>query len=206
MKGIKDMNRMQFRAPTEYYCESLAPIDEQICAVLAKRREISQNNPGFPYLDMISAWCHRYELNEELMRSIFASLYFEHRFFPQIEPKGFIGFVPVLKSVEMEEALFTITHIKKYKNASMVYVEAEADLDEKNARFERTHFELFISKEYVCRPNGGCGSNKGIQRSFVVIPPLPDDVNELEFRITVKPHEAVPVTQPIQRELTVTIK
>lgn len=200
------MMRKQFRAPTEHYCEALAPIDEQICAMLAQRKEISQNNPGFPHPDMISAWCHRYGLNEELMRSIFASLYYEHRFFPQIEPEGFIKFVPVLKSMEINGVLFAITHIKQYKNASVVYVEAEAGTDETNLTFQRTHFELFIAKDYVCRPGGGCGSNKGIQRSFVVIPPLPDDVNGMEFRITIKPHAEAPEIQPILKELTVTIR
>lgn len=71
------MIRKQFRAPTDYCCKALAPIDEQICAMLAKRKEISQNNPGFPHLDMISIWCQQYELNEQLMGSIFASLYYE---------------------------------------------------------------------------------------------------------------------------------
>lgn len=199
--------KMQFRAPTDYYCESLVSIDEQICAMLAKRKEISQNKPGFPYLDLISSWCRQYGLNEELMRSVFASFYYEHRFFPQIEPAGFIKFVSVLKSVEIKGVLVTITHLKQYTNASVVYIEAEANTEERNVRFERMHFELFISPDYTCRPNGGCGHDKGIQHSFVVTPPLPDDVNELEFRISMKPYDEAPEIQTIaHQELTVIIK
>jgi hypothetical protein len=37
--------QMPFHAPTDYYCEVLAPIDEQICALLVKRKELSQNKP-----------------------------------------------------------------------------------------------------------------------------------------------------------------
>lgn len=200
------MMKKQFRPPTDYYCEALAPIDEQICAMVAKRKEISQNNPGFPHPDMISAWCHKYGLNEDLMRSIFASLHHEHHFLPQIEPNGFIKFVPVLKSVEVNGVLFAVTHVKQYKNASVVYVEAEAGKNETNVRFERIYFELFISKDYVCRPDHGCGSSKGIQRSFVVIPPLPDEVEGLEFRLTIKPYDEVPEPQTILKESAVTIK
>lgn len=199
--------RMQFRAPTEYYCETLITIDEQICAMLKKRKEVSQNNPGFPHLNMISLWCRKYGLNEELLRGIFASLYYEHRFIPHTEPTEFIKFVPVLKSVEIEKVLFAVTHIKQYKNASVVYIEAEANIDEPNYRFERSHFELFISQEYACRPKGGSGHDKGIQHSFVVTPPLPDDVNGLEFRITMKPFDEAPKPQAIAlKDFTVTIK
>ena len=52
--------RMPFRPPTDYYCELLSPIDEEICALLAKRKEISQDNPGFPQLDSITTvWTQR---------------------------------------------------------------------------------------------------------------------------------------------------
>lgn len=43
-----------FRPPTNYYCEELVPVDEQICGLLAKRKELSNNNPGFPNLDRSS--------------------------------------------------------------------------------------------------------------------------------------------------------
>lgn len=206
VEGAVDMMRRQFRAPTDYYCKALAPIDEQICALLAKRTEISQNNPGFPHPDLILSWCQQYDLKKELVGSIFASLYYEHNFLPLIEPSGFLKFVPVLKSVEVNGVLFAVTHIKQYKNASVVYVEAEAGKDETNLRFERLHFELFISKDYVCRPDHGCASSKGIQHSFVVIPPLPDDVEGLEFRLTIKPYDEVPEPRTILKESAVTIK
>lgn len=30
-------------------------LDEEICSLLAKRKEQSNENPGFPYLDLISS-------------------------------------------------------------------------------------------------------------------------------------------------------
>lgn len=69
-----------------------------------------------------------------------------------------------------------------------MHVEAEWNKDDKNIRLEWIHFELFISKEYTCRPKGGCGGDRSMQHSFVVSPPLPDDVTGLEFQITIKPH------------------
>ncbi len=198
--------RMPFRPPTEYYCELLAPIDEQICALLAKRKEISKDNPGFPQSDSIAAWSQQYGLNEDWLRTIFAYMYGEHHFLPQLEPAGFLKFVPILKSVEIDGVFYAVTHMKQYTNASVVYIENEVNTSEPYVRLGHASFELFISPEYQCRPDSGCGHKKGMQHSFVVIPPLPDEVDGLEFRLTVKPREVPEIQEVSLTETTVIIK
>lgn len=47
---------MPFEPPTGYYDERLITIDEQICSLLKQRKDISDNNPGFPSDDVISNW------------------------------------------------------------------------------------------------------------------------------------------------------
>lgn len=201
------MRERPFRPPTDYYCETLAPIDEQICALVAKRKELSQNNPGFPQLDQISAWCQQYELNEDMMLRIFGYMYREHNFLPQLEPAEFLKFVPILKSVEIDGVLFAVTHIKQYNNASVVYIETDGKNAKPNVRLERTQFELFISPKYQCRPDGGYGHSNSMRHSFVVTPPLPDDLTGVEFRLTIKPHsETLEMLTVALTELSVTIK
>lgn len=201
------MIRMPFRPPTDYYCESLAPIDEQICALLAKRKEISKDNPGFPHLDSISAWSQQYELNEDMMLSIFGTMYNERRFLLHVVPTGFLKFVSILKSVEIDGVLYAVTHMKQYSNVSVVYIETEVNTAEPYVRLGHAGFELFISPEYQCRSNGGYGQSKGMQHSFVVTPPLPDDVTGVEFCLTIKPLHEVPEIQVVAlSELSVTIK
>lgn len=198
---------MSFRPPTDYYCEELAPIDEQICGLLAKRKELSNNNPGFPKLDRISAWSHQYELDEDWLRRIFAYLYGEHHFVPQIEPAGFLKFVPILKSVEIDSVMYAVTHMKQYSNASVVYIETEVNSDEPYIRLGHVSSELSISPEYQCRFNGGSGQKKGMQHSFVVTPSLPEDLTGVEFRFSVKPYPLEPQIQELfLDESTVTIK
>jgi hypothetical protein len=199
------MRRMPFRAPTDYYCESLEPIDKQICELLGKRKELSNNNPGFPHIEKIASWCHHNGLNEDLIRSIFASLYHEPYFLPIVEPNEFLKFVSVLKSAMINGIVFTVTYIKQYQNASVIYIEVENVTNETKVRLEHTHFELFISPDYNCRPDSGIGHNNSIQRSFVITPPLPDDLVGVEFRLTVKPHleEVHPIAL---NEFSVTIK
>ncbi|HVJ50207.1 hypothetical protein [Desulfitobacterium sp.] len=199
--------RMPFRPPTDYYCEELASIDEQICGLLAKRKELSNNNPGFPHLDRISAWSQQYGLNEDMILRLFGYMYSEHQFVPLVEPAGFLKFVPILKSAKIDGVFYAVTHMKQYSNASVVFVETEVNTEEPYLRLGHASFELFISSKYQCRLDSGCGQKKGMQHSFVVIPPLPDEVDGLEFRLTVKPHREVPeIHEVFLTETTVTIK
>ena len=199
--------RMSFRPPTDYYCEELAPIDEQICGLLAKRKELSNNNPGFPNLDQISEWSQQYGLDEDWLRTIFAYMYGERHLQEQIEPTEFLNFVPILKYVEVDSILYAVTHMKQYSNASVVYLETEVNIAEPYVRLGHAHFELSISPEYQCRPNGGCGQDRGMQHSFVVTPSLPDDLTGVEFCLTVKPfrHEQE-IQELFLAETSVTIK
>lgn len=69
--------------------------------------------------------------------------------------------------------------------------------------------ELFISNEYKCRPDSRVVRGRGMQQSYVVSPPLPDDVTEFGFCFAIKsePHRQVPERKAITlKELSVTIK
>lgn len=201
--------RMPFEPPTDDYCESIAMIDEQICDLISKRNEISGNNPGFPNLALISAWCRRHDLNEDLVRRVFATLYNERLLKPLVIPTGFRMFVPVLKSAKANDALYMIPYMRQYENASVVCVEIEVGVDVGNSRIEQSpQVELFISPTYECRPDRGHGQDRMIQREFVVVPPLPDDVTELEFRLDVKPRRfCQPQSRPLAvNELSISLK
>ncbi|KLU65805.1 hypothetical protein DEAC_c24350 [Desulfosporosinus acididurans] len=200
--------RISFHPPTDHYCEDLILVDEQICELLAKRKELSNNNPGFPHQDLISDWSQKFGLNEAWLQRIFSAYMIgEEHFLPLIEPTGFLKFVPILKSVAIDNMSYAVTYMKQYTNASIVCVETEVNTSEPFVRLGHASFELFISPEYHCRQDGGCGSRRGMQHSFVVTPSLPDDISGVEFQLTVKPfHENLEYQVVHFKETTVTIK
>ena len=204
---ITPSRRISFHPPTEHYCEELASIDGQICELLAKRKELSGNNPGFPNLERILAWSQQYELNEDWLQRIFSFMYREYQRPIISEPASFLRFVPILKLLEDNNIIYSLTYMKQYSNASVVYIEAELNDSDPNVRFGHAYFELFISDKYQCRPDGGCGQRRGMQHSFVVVPPLPDDLTGIEFHLSVKPFRPDLEMQEIfLEEKTVTIK
>ncbi|MBP1081393.1 MULTISPECIES: hypothetical protein [Bacillus] len=94
MRNINE--KIPFERPTDHYDERILSINEQICALLKQRKEISNNNPGFPPLEEISRWAEEYGHYEELLRSIFLTLMDEDEFRPVVEPKDFRKYIPVL--------------------------------------------------------------------------------------------------------------
>lgn len=198
---------MPFQPPTNYYCESLAPLDEQISALIAKRKELSDNNPGFPPLETIAGWCRKYGLTEDYMRSFFRFLANEPSFLPVVEPQEFIKFVPILKAVQVENVIYSLTHMKQYSNASVVHLETEILTDQEYVQVKHASFDLSVSGDYTCHSQGGGGHGKGMHFSFVVSPRLPDETDGLEFQLNVKPMRDIPDIQEIVlTETTVTFK
>lgn len=177
------MKRMPFERPTEHYDERVFDIDERLCALIKQRKEISDNNPGFPPFEYISRWASSFELYEDFLKAIFGTLTSENHFRPTVEPTGFRKHLPVLKSIAIDECFYSITSIRQYANASVLNLNIDRDttIVLPGDRTQRSHFELFIGEQYDCRYTSGGGSGEHFSHKFVVSPPLPDDISGLEL-------------------------
>ncbi|WP_042349319.1 chorismate mutase [Bacillus massiliigorillae] len=181
------MKRMSYERPTDYYDERLLPIDEQICALLQQRKEVSKNNPGFPEDEIISEWSKKYNLYEDFLKSLFSTMLSDSIFKPQVEPTVFRKHIPILKSKELDETIYTISYVKQYSNASILtlyadwYEEEEEDPYLRMRNRRESHFELSISDEFDCRWEGGGGGSGHFVHNYVISPPLPDNPKGLSF-------------------------
>lgn len=174
--------------PSNFYNEQIFSIDEQICALLKQRKELSNNNPGIPTSEYISSWMEKYGLYEDLLTSLFQLLRNEEFFRPQVEPNNFRRHLPVMKTMEEAGRLYSVTFIRQFENASVVHLDIDWDdtnvsnsVEELHRRHSEGVFHLFIREDYDCRPIGGSGSGGHFTQKFVVSPPLPDDVKELSL-------------------------
>ncbi|WP_411681598.1 hypothetical protein [Clostridium thailandense] len=177
------MKRIKFNRPTNHYDERAKQIDEKICELIRERKKVSENNPGYPPFEYISEWAEKFDLYEDLLKSIFGSMYNEKGYKPMVEPEGFLRNLPILKSVEVGNRFFSIIYIRQYSNCSVVNLNIDWDNsgDSIEHRFEHTHFELFINQHYECRFTGGTGGDGHTNYSFIVSPPLPDNVSGIEL-------------------------
>ena len=183
--GEYNLKRMKFERPTDHYDEGIVAVDEQICALLKQRKEISNNNPGYPPFELIAKWAQRFDLYEDFLKSLFGNLRSEEIYRPHVEPAIFRKHIPVLKSVVIGEDIYSVTFIQQYDNASVVNLHIDSVPHEHDGDYppphRHRHFELSIGENYDCHANGGGGGNDHMTYRFVVNPPLPDVLSGLQF-------------------------
>ncbi|PEF40747.1 hypothetical protein CON84_03685 [Bacillus sp. AFS094228] len=117
------MKRMPFEQPTDHYDKKVFSIDEQLCALLKQRKEISNNDPGFPPHKNISNWAQRFGLYEDLLNTVFGTLRNDEEFRPRVEPKKFRRHItyrfPLFQKLNKKHFLFNFSrNIMKRKGGS----------------------------------------------------------------------------------------
>ncbi|MEK5063700.1 hypothetical protein [Cytobacillus sp. FSL R5-0596] len=172
--------------PTVPYNEQLLSIDEQICALLKQRKVLSNNNPGLPSSKVISSWADKYELYEDYLNHLFETMRFEGLFKSRIEPTGYRKHLSVLKSIEHGERIYSVTVIRQYQNASVIQLHVDWDGTEdlqvdSQLKHHNNTFELYIGNQYECRQDRAGGSTGHFTYNFIVSPPLPDNISEIDL-------------------------
>lgn len=177
------MRRLPMERPTDHYDARLFKIDEQICALLEERREISNQNPGYPPFKSIESWADRYRLYPDYLKTLFNMLMSEEYFLPVVEPSDFRKYLPVLRYVERNDMIYTLSGIRQYENASVVNLSIHGDNLEQQYESLRkhTHIELELGEGYHCRIDQGTSSGGNAAYGFVVSPALPDDLTGITF-------------------------
>lgn len=195
------MKQMPFEPPVDHYDERIAAVDEHICQLIKQRKELSNNDPGFPTQQYINDWSKKYGFYEDFLDSVFSSFLYEEIHRPAVEPKGFLKNIPILKSFEKDDEFYTVTLVRQFENASVVHLNINSNVtdDDTSEWYQRdpSHFELSILGEgeinYDCRNEGGGGTMGNETFTFVVSPALPDDKSE--YQLVFKEHQT-----PFQKE------
>lgn len=201
------MRSLPFEPPTDHYDDRIQAIDEQICDLIKQRKELSDNNPGFPTKQLISAWSEKYDFYEEFLNGLFSHLYHEDIYKPVIEPRGFVKNIPILKSFEKDDVFYSVTFIRQFENTSVVHLNIDRDYSEDDMsqwhQREHTYFGLSIEGEgtqYECRNEGGGGSMGHESSTYIVSPALPDDISK--FKLVFKEYK-VPFQKPTGFEFVI---
>lgn len=174
---------------SKYNDSRLVTIDEQICALLQQRKEQAAHTPGLPSDDTISKWAQQYGFDDTFLALFFQLIKSEKYYTSKVEPSGFRHYIPILKTVEKGERLYTVSYVRQYDNASVVQLLIDWDEQQEpqltiQQKLQRNHFGLYIDASYECRSKGTGGSNGHESSTYVVTPPLPDDLRGLHFVLT----------------------
>lgn len=167
-----------------YDDERMASIDEQICALLKQRKELSGEPALLPSPEKITAWSEKYDLYEDYLHSIFAVARRPSSFRPRIQPENFRKYIPILRSLERDGVMYTLSFIRQYQNASVVQLLLDYESMpnvEIHKRLPHPFFELEVGAPYAAVNSGGGGSAHHYSFAFAVFPALPDDLASQRF-------------------------
>lgn len=179
---------MMIRKPDErfshYEDERIASIDEQICALLKQRKELSGEPALLPSPEKIAAWSEKFGLYENYLHSIFAVARRPSSFRPRIQPENFRKYIPMLRSLERDGVMYTLSFIRQYQNASVVQLLLDYESMPNAANHSRPphpFFELEVGAPYDAVSSGGGGSSYHFSFTFTVTPALPDELASQRF-------------------------
>ncbi|MER2131768.1 MAG: hypothetical protein ABS896_04980 [Carnobacterium inhibens] len=165
---------------TNHYDERLFLIDEKICELLNDRKKIVKSNLGFPPDKVISSLADEYGFQKEYLQSLFSTIEMEDHYEPTIEPVEFQKYLPVLKAYGNQKVLYTVTYIRQYANASVLYLHMDWE-EKEDANFYPDMLDLFINDTYFCHSEGGGGTTGHASHSYIISPALPDDLTGIEL-------------------------
>jgi hypothetical protein len=191
----KPLNKRQ----TVDYDDQIDAMDEKICALIKQRIHYTQNNNLLPPLKKITEWAKTYELPAEMLMTLFSDLEVE-RYKPPVKPNEFRKNIPVLKSVEINNYIYTVIFLRQYGNASVVHV--TINWAPTTQQSNPPLLELYMGEEYRCEALGGGGTSGHIAHDFIISPALPDELSGMKFYFY---HQMEKEEQEIRTEFVISI-
>lgn len=172
------------------YDPRLEVIDEKICALIQKRKSISEGRPGIPSEELLQQWSRKYGIYKDLLDSIFSNLRNEEEFRPRVVPQNFRRILPVMQGKEIDGCFYYVTHIRQYDNASVLslnislpknYTESFSPKEEWREDSHR-YFDLQLEiSGFDCRSDSGSGSEDQYMMDYIIAPALPDNYSGLDL-------------------------
>ncbi|MFS0785506.1 hypothetical protein ABC345_03870 [Shouchella sp. 1P09AA] len=160
------------------YDGSTESIDREICALIQKRKQLSNEQTASPTPEKLNEWAHTYELEKEMLNALFSTIESEGDFKPIVKPKGYLGTVPLSLFHEENEIIYSLTAIQSYKNASVLFFQVASNPQKQNLQEPMRTFELTIkgTTSYVTQLTGGSGGDAMFNHRFVISPAIKEDV------------------------------
>lgn len=171
--------------PNEYNDE-VRNIDEQILALIQQRKAIAGGKRLFPESETIEEWAGKFELD---ITQISQYLHRLNEALPRRqyreEPGLLLGVLPIVKRTVVEDCEYVLTHAMQYESFSIVTLEIKYLKEDVRHIHLRTALTLEVLSEttYDVQQYGGRGGGAHTHMQFLVSPPLPANLDAVEFSL-----------------------
>lgn len=168
------------------YNEEARQIDEQILRLVQQRKAVSGGKQLFPDPELLQQWSAELGIESSEISLVLHSLNqsVPRRQFWE-EPGALVGVLPIMKTTRDGDIEYALTHSMQYENLSMLMVEIKYLKDAAERISIEAPLTLVIKgkTEYEVFIHGGRGGGAQIQIHFMVTPPLPEKLDDIEFSL-----------------------
>ncbi|SFK83110.1 hypothetical protein SAMN03159341_101785 [Paenibacillus sp. 1_12] len=168
------------RIPNEYNDE-FRSIDETILRLFKERKLLAKGKRYFPPKEIMQEWAINYEMDIPAISFLMHS--FNEGIHPKIpnEPGELLSVMPIMKKTVVDGFEYHLTHAMQHMNGSIVFLEIEQlQSDDMHAHIRpQLLLEVKGNQEYYVRRTGSHGGGGQTQMRFMVMPPLPHNINEV---------------------------
>lgn len=178
-------SRMPIRGVYEYNAE-VKKIDEQILTLIQERKAITGKKRLSPESEILEDWAARFDMDTaQIVRYLHSLNEAVPRRQYWDEPGLLLGVLPIVKRTLIEDCEYTLTHAMQYEALSIVTVEIKYLKEAVGHIHLRTALTLEVlgEAEYEVQPHGGHGGGAYTQLQFLISPPLPNDLETVEFSL-----------------------
>ncbi|WP_040952062.1 hypothetical protein [Gorillibacterium massiliense] len=179
------MGWSELRGIPNEYNQTIKEIDERIIELISLRRTKVEGRRYYPSIEQIAEWSTRFELDESQIHYIMQSLQDQIRLdFPD-ELGELNNVLSIMKKSVAESCEYTLTHAMQYEKASIVFVEIKLlDNSQGEVHLKPNLFlHIINNQQYSVRRHGSRGGGAQTEMQFMVIPPLPENLENLEFSL-----------------------
>ncbi|RED66147.1 hypothetical protein [Cohnella lupini] len=172
------------RIPNEYD-ETIKEMDEKIIDLITSHRSLTQGRRFFPSIEQIKEWSLRFQMDESQISFLIHNLQDQVRPLIPDELGELQNVISIMKKSIVEFCEYTLTHSMQYKNVSIVFV----DIRLQNADEREVHLkpnlllEIISDQQFVVRRYGSRGGGAQTEMQFIISPPIPESLVNLEFSL-----------------------
>lgn len=176
------------RAIPNEYNDEIEAIDEAVLELIRKRRETANGRRMAPDQEKKEQWAAKYGMElPELSMLI-------HSFNDQVRPvfweesSELTGVLSIMKKTVSGDCEYILTHAMQYEDHSRVALEIRYLPESRQDVMLKPQLTLAVIGEgqYTVNPQGGHGGGGRSKVEFMVIPRLPDNLENIEFSLV--PH------------------
>jgi hypothetical protein len=192
-----------YRVPNEYN-EAMRKIDESLLQLLTERKSLAKGKRFYPDKEILQEWSTRFGIEIPQINWLLNSLNENYPVMPN-EPGDLEQVIPIMKKTILGDFEYTMTHAMQHQNSSIVSIEIKLlllDMPISNFR-PQLQLDVIGNQNYRVMRNGSRGGGGQMQLSYLVIPRLPDNLQDLHFALIpyASPMETLPKEVILDQEV-----